>query len=105
MIPIGDYLFDPDNLSLIFDDTIINLTSREADLLKYLSQNMNSVLKREDILIAVWGDDSYFLSRSLDVFISRLRKYLKEDKRIKIRNVHGIGFCLQVDSRKPTVDN
>jgi len=96
LMPIGDYFFDPDNLSLIFNDTITNLTSREADLLKFLGKNINSVLKREDILIAVWGDDSYFLSRSLDVFISRLRKYLKEDKRIRIRNVHGVGFCLAV---------
>jgi DNA-binding response OmpR family regulator len=98
LVQIGEYTFDPNNLSLILHNTVTNLTSREADLLKYLCNNLNSIVKREDILIAVWGDDSYFLSRSLDVFISRLRKYLKEDKRVKIRNVHGVGFCLSVSS-------
>ena len=95
-IKIGEYLFDHDNLSLIYGDQRVELTLKEADLLKYLGDNKNNVLKREDILTAVWGDDSYFLSRTLDVFISRLRKYLKEDKSIRIRNVHGVGFCLTI---------
>jgi len=91
---IGEYVFDYSNLTLSRGEKINELTLREADLLKFLYDNQNRVLSREEILIAVWGDDSYFLSRSLDVFISRLRKYLNEDKNIRIRNVHGVGFCL-----------
>jgi len=91
---IGEYVFDYSNLTLSRGEKINELTLREADLLKFLYNNQNRVLSREEILIAVWGDDSYFLSRSLDVFISRLRKYLNEDKNIRIRNVHGVGFCL-----------
>jgi len=91
---IGEYIFDYSNLTLSRGEKINELTLREADLLKFLYNNQNRVLSREEILIAVWGDDSYFLSRSLDVFISRLRKYLNEDKNIRIRNVHGVGFCL-----------
>ena len=68
------------------------LTQKEADLLKYFIKNKNEVLKRSDILETIWGEDDYFLGRSLDVFISRLRKYLKEDKTLKIENIHGVGF-------------
>jgi DNA-binding response OmpR family regulator len=95
-ISIGQYTLDYNNLTLLKGKRKVELTQKEADLLKFLSVNKSKVLKREDILTAVWGDDSYFLSRSLDVFISRLRKYLREDKSIRIRNVHGVGFCLVV---------
>jgi len=71
------------------------LTLKEAQLLKYLIINKNKVLAREDILTEIWGEDDYFLGRSMDVFISRLRKYVSEDKNIDIRTVRGMGFILE----------
>ena len=68
------------------------LTYKEAELLRYFCENPNKVLSRSDILKQVWGSDDYYLGRSLDVFISRLRKYLSSDENIKILNLHGIGF-------------
>jgi DNA-binding response OmpR family regulator len=97
LIRIGQYQLDTNNLVLKHAKTESSLTYKEAELLKYLSDKQGELLKREDILIAVWGDDSYYLSRSLDVFISRLRKLLAEDERIKIKNVHGIGFKFQIE--------
>lgn len=93
---LGKYCFDFPNLQLIFEDQKYDLTGKEAELLRYFCVNINSVLKREDILKAVWGDDDYYLSRSLDVFISRLRKYLSHDKNINLKNVHGVGFKLLI---------
>jgi DNA-binding response OmpR family regulator len=72
------------------------LTLKEAQLLKYLIINKNKILTREDILTEIWGDDDYFLGRSMDVFISRLRKYVRSDKNIDIRTVRGTGFILEV---------
>jgi len=91
---IGNYKFDLENLQLLFEQSQINLTLKEASLLQLLFSRQNQILKREEILILIWGDDDYFLGRSLDVFISRLRSYLKEDKNIKIENIHGVGFRL-----------
>ena len=71
-----------------------SLTSREAELLALFCQNKEQVLRREFILKELWGDDDYFLGRSLDVFISRLRKYLKEDETIQIENIPRVGFRL-----------
>lgn len=89
---IGKYTFDYKNLELKGPDYLKTLTQKEADLLKLLWQNKNQVMKRGEILINVWGEDDYFLGRSMDVFISRLRKYLEKDKDLKIENVHGVGF-------------
>jgi DNA-binding response OmpR family regulator len=83
-------------LALKHTDKTKTLTQREADLLKFLIENKNQVLKRSDILERIWGEDDYFLGRSLDVFISRLRKYLKLDASIKIENIHGVGFRFKV---------
>ncbi len=96
IIQIGDYRFDYNNLSLIFDEEAKSLTQREADLLLFLTKKTNHVIKRGVILEAIWGEDDYFLGRSLDVFISRLRKYLKKDEKIKLENIHGVGFRLKV---------
>jgi DNA-binding response OmpR family regulator len=93
---LGKYLFNYPNLELKIGGDIRRLTQKEADLLKYLIENKNKVIKRSDILEAVWGENDYFLGRSLDVFISRLRKYLKKDEEIKVENIHGVGFCFQV---------
>ncbi len=92
---IGEYTFDYPNLELIIGEQSKILTQREADLLRYFLERKNQVLKRSEILESIWGEDDYFLGRSLDVFISRLRKYLKQDENIKIENVHGVGFKLK----------
>ncbi|MCX6270568.1 MAG: response regulator transcription factor, partial [Bacteroidetes bacterium] len=89
---IGNYMLDTENFLLKRGKKETGLTYKEVELLKFLNDNRDKVLKREDILTAVWGDDSYMLSRSLDVFISRLRKYLSEDPTISIRSVHSVGF-------------
>ncbi len=93
---LGTFEFDYPNLALKHVDKTKTLTQREADLLKFLIENKNQVLKRSDILERIWGEDDYFLGRSLDVFISRLRKYLKLDESIKIENIHGVGFRFKV---------
>jgi two-component system, OmpR family, response regulator len=72
------------------------LSPKEADLLKLLCEHKNSLLPREVALTRIWGDDGYFTTRSMDVFITRLRKYLADDPRIEIRNLHGSGFILSV---------
>lgn len=89
---IGSYHFNPSNYSLYNEEEKITLTQREAQLLKLFLDNKDKVLKREEILKKLWGNDDYFLGRSLDVFISRLRKILVNEKNIRIENLHGIGF-------------
>jgi DNA-binding response OmpR family regulator len=82
-------------LELFCGNTKEKLTLKEAQLLKYFIINKNKILAREDILTEIWGEDDYFLGRSMDVFISRLRKYISEDKYIDIRTVRGTGFILE----------
>lgn len=89
---IGKYQFDTKNFILYNENEKISLTQRESELLKLFLDNKNAVLKREQILTSLWGDDDYFMGRSLDVFISRLRKILINEKGIAIENLHGIGF-------------
>lgn len=93
----GNYSLDYKNLILTDGKEEQTLTLKEAELLKFLLVNKNKVVKRSDILIAVWGKDDYFLGRSLDVFISRLRKYLKNDASISLDNRHGVGFILNIN--------
>lgn len=93
---LGQYLFDYVNLSLRDDASEKKLTQKEADVLRLLYVNRNRVLKREEILKHIWGDDDYFMGRSMDVFISKLRKYLKEDPSVQIVNYHGVGFKLEL---------
>jgi DNA-binding response OmpR family regulator len=94
---VGKYQFDNKNF-LVFNNTEkISLTQRESELLKLFLDNKNVVLKREEILKSLWGDDDYFMGRSLDVFISRLRKILANEKGIAIENLHGIGFRFSVE--------
>ncbi|PBQ31231.1 DNA-binding response regulator [Sphingobacteriaceae bacterium] len=90
--PVGSYQFNALNYSLNRENDKVSLTQREAQLLKLFLDNPDTVLKREEILKKLWGNDDYFLGRSLDVFISRLRKILAKDKAISIENLHGIGF-------------
>ena len=82
-------------LELICGNSKEKLTLKEAQLLKYFIINKNKILAREDILTEIWGEDDYFLGRSMDVFISRLRKYVSEDTNIDIRTVRGTGFILE----------
>ncbi|UII28110.1 response regulator transcription factor [Fulvivirga maritima] len=89
---IGKYVFDYENLCLKLAGAEKMLTQKEADVLKFLCSHKGEVVKREDILKHVWGSDDYFLGRSMDVFISKLRKYLKDDPTVEIINQHGVGF-------------
>ena len=95
-ITIGKFQFYPDDLILTVDGTQRNLTLKESELIRYFALNANKVLSRNEILEKIWGNDDYFLGRSLDVFISRLRKYFEPDSNIKITNLHGIGFRFSV---------
>ncbi|MBL7927529.1 MAG: response regulator transcription factor [Bacteroidia bacterium] len=94
---IAGYKFDYNMRILHFGNSQVNLSPKEADLLKMLCHHMNDVLPREKALKAIWGDDNYFTGRSMDVFITKLRKYLKEDSRIDIMNIHGKGFKMNVN--------
>jgi DNA-binding response OmpR family regulator len=95
IVLLGKYTFDFSNLTLKNNATEKTLTQKEAEVLKLLYHNRERVLKREEILKHVWGDDDYFMGRSMDVFISKLRKYLKEDPSVQIVNYHGVGFKLE----------
>jgi len=96
---MGGFQFDHENLRLAHTNGVEKtLTIKESEVLKMLYQNRDRVLKREEILTKVWGDDDYFMGRSMDVFISKLRKYLKDDPSIEIVNYHGVGFRLEVKS-------
>lgn len=93
---IGSYHFDSRNMVLKTGKQERNLTRKENALLKLLCEHQGQLLTRETALKNVWGDDDYFIGRSMDVFIAKLRKYLREDPRISITNVHGTGFRLEV---------
>lgn len=96
IIEIGAYKFDTENYTLVHPKFEKSLTKKEAHILKMLCKFKNQVVARDVILNAVWGQDDYFVGRSLDVFITKLRKYLKEDTSISIANIHGIGFKLEL---------
>lgn len=89
---IGDLLFDIPNLTLANETVQYQLTQREADLIRYMCLNANRVIKRDEILMNVWGKDDYFLGRSMDVFITKIRKYIAGQLNVKLQTVHGIGF-------------
>jgi len=92
-IPIGEYLFDFNKQTLQYqENSVLSLTHREAELLLYLCKNKNALLDRSVILKKLWGDDDFFNARSMDVFITRLRKKLQQDKNISIVNVRGFGY-------------
>jgi len=93
---IGRYIFDHKNMILRLDEEERVLTRKENALLKLLYENRNHLLTREIALKSVWGNDDYFIGRSMDVFIAKLRKYLKDDPSIYITNVHGTGFKLEI---------
>jgi DNA-binding response OmpR family regulator len=93
----GSFEFEPENYQLKNSEKNITLTEREAALLQLFLDNPNTVLKREKILTALWGTDDYFMGRSLDVFISRLRKIIKDETNVRIENIPRVGFKLVVE--------
>lgn len=93
---IGSFTFSKAGLQVTNGNETHSLTHREAELLAYFCLHTGSILKRDDILNKVWGNDHFFSSRSLDVFISRLRKLLQSDPSVKIENIHNIGYRLVV---------
>ncbi len=95
---LGTIVFSPVDLKVITPKETYNITTRENELLLFLCEHANKVLKREEVLINVWGKDDFFLGRSMDVYIARLRKYLKADPAVMIETIHGIGFRFTVSA-------
>ncbi|MBN8825343.1 MULTISPECIES: response regulator transcription factor [unclassified Spirosoma] len=94
-LPTTDFALHRQNLTLTINSQVQHLTHREVAVLAYLLDRPNTLVRRDELLRAVWGDDDYFMGRSLDVFISRLRKRLTQIPAIRIDNVHGVGFILR----------
>ena len=92
IINIGQYIFDSKNLKLTINNKSQRLTEKEALLINYLYKNRENIIKRTELLNSIWGTDDFFSGRSLDVFISRLRKYFKKDSNISINSIRGVGF-------------
>jgi DNA-binding response OmpR family regulator len=94
MYKIGHYKFEPLKQILVYKEQTVKLTTKESELLELLCRNENLILERNYALKTIWIDDNYFNARSMDVYISRLRKYLSKDASVKIVNVHGKGYKL-----------
>ena len=94
LIKIGAYVFLPNQLQLSYQEEKFQLTEKEAELLSFLIQNNQKLVSRKEILEKIWGENDYFMGRSLDVFMTRLRKYFQNDEMIKFESVRGIGFKL-----------
>jgi DNA-binding response OmpR family regulator len=93
---IGKLQFSYTDLKLSVGKNDFNLTQKEADLLKFLCEHPNRILKRDEVLLHVWGKDDYFLGRSMDVFVTKLRKYFKTEKDVNLETIHGVGFRFNV---------
>jgi DNA-binding response OmpR family regulator len=93
---LGKLKFAFNELKIYNEKEVMSLTQREADLLKFFALHLNKILKREELLLNVWGKDDYFLGRSMDVFITKLRKHLKADPAIALETIHGVGFRLSI---------
>lgn len=96
-ISFGEFVFHRTKYELRYRDSVNKLSHKEAQLLIMLCDNRNLQVERKDILLKVWGDDSYFNSRNLDVYITKLRKYFKEEPNIEIKTLKGIGYFFRVD--------
>lgn len=96
---LNSFSFDSENYTLKSSNFNKSLTKKEAQILKVLLKFKNQVVPRETVLNAVWGQDDYFVGRSLDVFITKLRKYFQEDESIQILNIHGVGFKLEITEK------
>ncbi|MBQ4822500.1 response regulator transcription factor [Aquimarina sp. MMG016] len=97
IITIGKYKFDVTNHQLNFKKETQRLTEKETILIQYLWNHKNSMVKREELLTDVWGNDDFFSGRSMDVFISRLRKYFKQDQNITLESVRGVGLTFRIE--------
>ncbi len=95
---LGEIKFSYTDLKLTSPEGAVSITQKEADLLRFLCQHPNKVLKREEVLLNVWGKDDYFLGRSMDVFITKLRKHFKPDPNIILETIHGVGFRFNIPS-------
>jgi two-component system, OmpR family, response regulator VicR len=91
-VPLGKYAFFPAKYELHFAAQVRKLSYREAELLKILADSQNAAVSRKDMLLQVWGDDSFFNSRNLDVYITKLREYLREDPNLQIVTIKGVGY-------------
>ncbi len=92
LIELGIFILDTENHTLNWQNQFKTLTKKEVQILKLLNKNRNQVIPRDVILNAIWGQNDYFVGRSLDVFITKLRKYLRDEPKIVISNIHGVGF-------------
>lgn len=99
IVLIGKYTFDFSNQSLTIGGKTKRITEKESDILNYLSSHRNRLIKREELLKDLWGENDYFFGRSLDVFITKIRKYLREDPNLSIENVFGVGFIFNVSAK------
>lgn len=97
LFQIGSYQFDFKNQTLTQGDCVKRITAKESEILKLLCLKKNQIARKNDILVALWGESDYFKGRSLDVFIAKLRKYFASDPSVKIENVHSVGFILSDD--------
>jgi DNA-binding response OmpR family regulator len=95
-IKIGKMIFLPDEMKVVSGKESISLTQRESELLQFFCAHPNKALKREDILTHVWGKNDYFLGRSMDVFVTKLRKHLKSEPSVNIETVHNVGFRFNI---------
>ncbi|MGZ3863580.1 MAG: response regulator transcription factor [Bacteroidia bacterium] len=98
-VQIGKYTFDVANQSLNINGTTKRITEKECDILNYLYNHRNKVIKRDEMVKELWGESDYFHGRSLDVFITKIRKYLKDDPELSIENVFGVGFVFNVGEK------
>lgn len=96
LVQIGHYIFNHANFSLKHKQEVFQLTEKEAELLNYFIQHNHQLVSRKEILETIWGENDYFLGRSLDVFMTRLRKYFTKDERIKFDSVRGVGFKIEL---------
>jgi DNA-binding response OmpR family regulator len=97
---IGSFEFDPRNQTLLRAGAVKRITAKESEILRLLCLKKNQITRKDEILIALWGESDYFKGRSLDVFIARLRKFLADDPAVKIENVHSVGFILLDEERQ-----
>lgn len=98
LVNIGRFVFNRKLRTLSLDDNMQKLSPKESELLELLADTENTLLSREVALKAIWGSDDYFTARSMDVYITKLRKYLAADNNIQIKNIHGAGFQMIVDN-------
>jgi DNA-binding response OmpR family regulator len=100
ILAIGKYTFDYKNQSLTINNISKRITEKECEILFYMVNHSNVIIKRQDLLTEIWGENDYFFGRSLDVFITKIRKYLNEDTQLSIENVFGVGFIFNMPKAK-----